>query len=308
MHLVIATRGSALALWQAEHVKACLREIDSSLNISFDIIKTKGDILRDAPLAQIGGKGVFVKEIEEALLDGRADIAVHSIKDVPMTLPDGLIIGCVPKREVSSDCFLSQSWPTWANLPQGASVGTSSLRRQAQLLSMRPDLNITHMRGNVDTRLKKLKGGDCDAILLATAGLFRLDLHARHMQPLDENVFLPAVGQGALGIECQEDNYNVLALLANLEDRDTRVCVQAERAFLRKLDGGCQVPIAGHAHMTDEENLVLDGLIAEPDGSVILRGQRAGNAIDAAKMGESLADELLADGGAKILQKFYSGS
>lgn len=308
MHLVIATRGSALALWQAEHVKACLQEIDPGLDISFNVIKTQGDVLRDAPLAQIGGKGVFVKEIEEALLEGRADLAVHSIKDVPMNLPDGLIIGCVPKREAASDCFLSATYPSLDRLPQGASVGTSSLRRQAQLLAMRPDLNITPMRGNVDTRLKKLEGGDCDAILLATAGLFRLELHARYMQPLDEDKFVPAVGQGALGIECQEDNYNVLALLANLEDRDTRVCVQAERAFLRTLDGGCQVPIAGHARMLDEENLILEGLIAEADGSAILRSQIQGDAIDAAKIGENLARELLNNGGARILQKFYSGS
>lgn len=308
MHLVIATRGSALALWQAEYVKACLKEIDPSLYISFNVIKTKGDVLRDAPLAQIGGKGVFVKEIEEALLEGRADLAVHSIKDVPMNLPEGLIIGCVPKREEPTDCFLSENYSSLESLPLEASIGSSSLRRQAQLLAMRPDLNITHMRGNIDTRLKKLQGGDCDAILLATAGIFRLGLHARYMQQLPENVILPAVGQGALGIECQEDNYNVLALLANLEDRDTRVCVQAERAFLRALDGGCQVPIGGYAHMLDEDNMELEGLIAEPDGSLILRGRRSGDAIDAVKIGQTLAAELMEDGGSDILRKFYSGS
>lgn len=304
-HLVIATRGSALALWQAEHVRECLREIDSSLNISLNVIKTKGDIITDAPLAQIGGKGLFVKEIEQALLDGRADLAVHSIKDVPMNLPEGLIIGCIPKREAATDCFLSETFSTLDNLPEGASVGTSSLRRQAQLLARRPDLNIVPMRGNVDTRLKKLKGGDCAAIILATAGLFRLGLHARYMQPLETDDFIPAVGQGALGIECHEDNYQVLTLLAHLEDRDTRVCVQAERAFLRKLDGGCQTPIAGHAKMLDEENLVLEGLLAEPDGSVLLRGRRCGDAIDAERMGAALADELLDNGASLTLQKPY---
>ncbi len=308
MHLVIATRGSALALWQAEYVRDCLMEISPGLKVSFNVIKTKGDVMRDAPLAQIGGKGVFVKEIEEALLDGRADLAVHSIKDVPMTLPEGLIIGCVPRREASSDCFLSQKYASLDLLPQGASVGTSSQRRQAQLLAMRPDLNITPMRGNVDTRLKKLEGGDCDAIVLATAGIFRLGFHAGYMQPLDEDKFVPAVGQGALGIECQEDNYNALALLANLEDRDSRVCVQTERAFLRRLDGGCQVPIAGHARMFDEETLIFEGLVAEPDGSLILRGRRMGDATDAVRLGESLAEELLANGADKILQKFHAGS
>lgn len=308
MHLVIATRGSALALWQAEHVRDCLLEIDPGIDISFNVIKTKGDVLFSSPLAKIGGKGVFVKEIEQALLEERADLAVHSIKDVPMDLPERLIIGCVPKREASSDCFLSQRFTALSSLPQGASIGTSSLRRQAQLLAMRPDLSITPMRGNVDTRLKKLEGGDCDAIILATAGLFRLGLHSRYMQPLDEEKFVPSAGQGALGIECLEENYRVLALLADLEDRDTRVCVQAERAFQRKLDGGCQAPIAAHAHMLDEEILMLEGLVAEPDGSLVLRSRRMGDAIDAIKIGEDLAAEILKDGGAQILQKFYPRS
>lgn len=304
-HLVIATRGSALALWQAEHVRACLRELDPTLNISLNVIKTRGDILTGAPLAKVGGKGLFVKEVEQALLDGRADLAVHSIKDVPMELAEGLIIGCVPKREAAADCFLSETHSALENLPQGASVGTSSLRRQAQLLEKRPDLNIVPMRGNVDTRLKKLQGGDCAAIVLATAGLFRLGLHASFMQPLEPDAFIPAVGQGALGIECHEDNYQVLTLLAHLEDRDARVCVQAERAFLGRLNGGCQVPIAGHARMLDEENLLLAGLVAEPDGSLVLRGQRQGNAIDAEKIGTALADELLKGGARAILQKLY---
>lgn len=305
-HLIIATRGSALALWQANHVKACLQEIDPTLDISLNIIKTKGDIHLDAPLAKIGGKGLFVKEIEQALLEGRADMAVHSIKDVPMELPEGLILGCVPKREAATDCFLSERYTGIDALPKGALVGTSSLRRQAQLLAMRPDLLIAPLRGNIDTRIERLKSGNYDAIILATAGLFRLGLHSRHMVELEANEFMPAVGQGALGIECHEDNYQVLALLAHLEDRDSRVCIQAERSFLRKLNGGCQVPIAAHAIMTDPENINLQALVAEPNGTLLLRGQQAGDAIDAEKIGESVASRLLGDGADKILQKLYA--
>lgn len=302
-HLVIATRGSRLALWQAEYVKKCLQEIEPGLNVSLNIVRTKGDMFLDAPLSQFGGKGLFVKEIEQTLEEGRADLAVHSIKDVPMELPPGLIIGCVPKRANPTDCFLSEKYPALESLPPGASVGTSSLRRQAQLLSMRPDLSITMMRGNVDTRLKKMSGGDCDAIILATAGITRLGLQAKYMQELDPEKFVPAVGQGALGIECSEDNYQVLALLANMEDRDTRVCVQAERAFLKRLNGSCKVPIGGYAHMLDEENLVLEGLVAEPDGRLLVRGDRACDAVDAEKNGRALAEALLADGADEILKK-----
>lgn len=307
-HLVIATRGSALAMWQAEHVRDCLKDIDPSLNISFNVIKTKGDVFLDAPLAQVGGKGLFVKEIEQALLEGRADLAVHSIKDVPMELPGGLIIGCVPKRESPADCYLSHKYPDLHRLPEGASVGTSSLRRQAQLLAMRPDLKITQMRGNVDSRLKKLAGGDCDAIVLAEAGLFRLDLHAPYMQPLDPAVFVPAVGQGALGIECAEDNYQLLTLLAYLEDREARVCVQAERAMLRALDGGCQVPIGAHARMIDDENVILEGLAGEPDGSAVIRVERNADASLAEKLGADVARELLDSGARDILARLYSRS
>lgn len=253
----------------------------------------------------MGGKGLFVKEIEAALLDGRADLAVHSIKDVPMELPKGLILGCVPPRESPTDCLLSCCYPNLEALPEGAHVGTSSLRRQAQLLAMRPDLRISNLRGNVDTRLRKLEEGVFEAIVLATAGLQRLGLRAPYMLPLDPERFMPAVGQGALGIECREDNYDLLVLLASLEDRNTRVCVDAERAFLAALDGGCQVPIAAYGRLADEENLVLDGLVAETDGSVILRGSKHGTPIDSRRLGEALATELL-DGGARaILKKLY---
>lgn len=305
-HLVIATRGSRLALWQAAHVKDMLERLDSSLTVSLNVIKTRGDVILDVPLSKVGGKGLFVKEIETALLDGRADLAVHSIKDVPMSLPDGLILGCVPPREACTDCLLSLRHPTLESLPQGATVGTSSLRRQAQLLAMRPDLRIASLRGNVDTRLCRLEEGEFDAIVLATAGLQRLGLRAPCMFPLDPQRMVPAVGQGALGIECQEDNYELLVLLASLEDRSTRVCVDAERGFLAALDGGCQVPIAAHAELVDDENVSIDGLVAEVDGSVILRGERHGNAIDARRIGADLATELLDNGGKAILDKLYS--
>ena len=302
-HLVIATRGSQLALWQANHVKDSLLEIDPSLRISLDVIRTRGDVIRDVPLAKVGGKGLFVKEIEEALLSERADLAVHSMKDVPMELPEGLLLGCMPKREDAGDCLLSDNWSDLEQLPHGAKVGTSSLRRQAQLLNLRPDLQILPLRGNIDTRLAKLNQGEYDAITLATAGLFRLGLHARHMAPLDMNLFIPAVGQGALGIECREKDYDLLVLLASLEDRHTRVCVSAERAFMERLQGGCQIPAAAHASMVDDDNVRLEAMVAEPDGSVILRSVKEGDASLAEEIGQSAADELLANGARKILDK-----
>lgn len=307
-HYVIATRGSRLAVWQANHVKERLEAANPGITLSINIIKTKGDKIQDVPLAKVGGKGLFVKEIEDALLERRADLAVHSIKDVPMVLPDGLILGCVPKRESSTDCFLSMNYNSLQELPFQAHVGTSSLRRQAQLLAIRPDLRISSLRGNIDTRLGKLESGDYDAIILATAGLFRLDLHAPHMLPLDDDEFVPAVGQGALGIECLEENYELLVMLASLEDRDTRVCVNAERAFMTTLDGGCQVPAACHARMLDEESMYVQGLVAEPDGSLILRAKRQGDASFSEKFGSELAKELLDNGAADILNKIYSSS
>lgn len=302
-HLVIATRGSALALWQANHIRDCLMEQDSSLTVSLDVIRTKGDIITDVPLAKVGGKGLFVKEIEEALLSGRADLAVHSMKDVPMSLPEGLLLGCVPKRDDPSDCFLSWKYPDLDRLPMGARVGTSSLRRQAQLLNLRPDLQIEPLRGNIDTRLSKLADGNYDAIILATAGLFRMGLHAPFMTPLDVNKFIPAVGQGALGIECRESDYNLLVRLASLEDRHSRVCVSSERAFMKTLDGGCQVPAAAYAVMTDEENMRIEGMVAEPDGSVVLRAVREGDASLAEELGRELAADLIENGARTILEK-----
>ena len=305
-HLVIASRGSALALWQANYIKSQLEKLDPSLKASIKVIKTKGDKITDVPLAQVGGKGLFVKEIEEAILDGRADLAVHSMKDVPMELPEGLIIGCMPKREAATDCFLSRKYASFENLPKGARLGTSSLRRKAQLLYHRPDLEIVNLRGNVDTRLNKLREDEYDAIVLATAGLFRLELSERFTIPFDTDIILPAAGQGAIGVECLEDNYDLLVLFSHLEDRATRVCVDAERAFLSRLNGSCQVPIAAYARMLDEENIELNGLVADIDGDLILRDQKIGDASRSEDIGVSLADQLLAAGAASILDKINS--
>lgn len=303
--LTIATRGSRLALWQAEHVKNRLMALEPGLEIDLAVIKTKGDVILDVPLAQVGGKGLFVKEIEEALLDGRAALAVHSIKDVPMQLPDGLILGCVPEREVCTDCFLSFRHAALDDLPQGARVGTSSLRRQAQLLALRPDLHIESLRGNVDTRLKKLENGDYDAIVLASAGMRRLELVTPFMQPLPPDRFVPAVGQGALGIECRADDSRTRELLSRLEHRPTRICVEAERGFLAGLDGGCQVPIGAHAEMIDAARFTLEGLVGEVDGSRILRARLDGEADAARETGLQLARTLLDQGAREILERLY---
>lgn len=302
-HLVIATRGSKLALWQAEHVKKLLQEVDPSVSVSINVIKTRGDMIQDRPLAKIGGKGLFVKEIEEALLDGRADLAVHSVKDMPMELPAGLILGCVPQRQAVTDSYVSWRYPALQLLPENARVGTSSLRRQAQLLAKRPDLRVESLRGNVDTRLRKVENGEFDATILATAGMNRLGLDAPFVQPLDADDFLPAAGQGALGIECQEDNYDVFVLLAHLENRAARLCVDAERNFVATLNGGCQAPIAAHARMVDEEMIELEGLVAEPDGSMILRARHIAPAEDARALGRQVAEEIKNNGGDAIIEK-----
>lgn len=309
--LVVATRGSQLALWQANHVKASLEALEPGLRVELRIIRTRGDKILDVPLSQVGGKGLFVKEIEEALLDRSCDLAVHSIKDVPMVLPEGLELGCVPRREACTDCLLSERYAGLDDLPRGAHVGTSSLRRQAQLLSLRPDLRISSLRGNVDTRLRKMKEGEYDAIVLARAGLNRLGLSATHMTDLQPADFVPAVGQGALGIECRGDDPFVLELVGRMEDRATRVCVEAERAFLRALDGGCQVPIGAHATLSregDREVLTLDGLVAEPDGSRVFRRQIKGAPADAETLGASLAGALGGDGASELLARLYADS
>lgn len=299
----IATRGSKLALWQAEYIRGLLRSLCPRCRVNLQVIKTKGDIIQDVALSKVGGKGLFVKEIEEALLNGSADLAVHSIKDVPMQLPTGLLLGCIPKRDTPADCLLSCAYPDLDSLPLGAHVGTSSLRRQAQLKALRPDLHISSLRGNVDTRLRKLQEGAYDAIVLAAVGLKRLALHAPFASQLDTQVFLPAVGQGAIGIECREDDYELFTILSQLEDTPTRVCIEAERAFSRALDGGCQVPIAGYAVLCDDETLQLHGLVAELDGSCIIRDSVKGHASLAHQLGVDLAKSLLSRGGRTILDR-----
>ena len=305
-NVIIATRGSQLALWQAEHIKSRLMAQHSGLSVELLILKTKGDIILDVPLAKVGGKGLFVKEIEEALLSGAADLAVHSMKDVPMVLPEGLTLGAVPEREVCTDLFLSETYATLEDLPQGAKLGTSSLRRQSQALALRPDLEVAMLRGNVETRLRKMKEGQYDAIILARAGVKRLGLGATLQQDLTPPSFLPAVGQGALGIEIREDRPEVRELVAFLDDMPTRLCVTAERAFLRRLDGGCQVPIATHA-VLDGEELVLEALVADPLGKTVFRDAvRCAATLDEADAaGQRLAETLLADGADKILAELY---
>ncbi|GAB7079104.1 hydroxymethylbilane synthase [Megalodesulfovibrio paquesii] len=304
--LVIATRGSKLALWQANHIKSQL-ELRHGRAVAVDllVLKTKGDKILDVPLAKVGGKGLFVKEIEDALLDGRADLAVHSMKDVPVELPEGLVLGIVPPRERVTDCLLSVHWPTLESLPQGAVVGTSSMRRQCQLKALRPDLQLEHLRGNVDTRLKKLLGGEFAAIVMATAGMRRLNLTAPHMQELGPPHFLPAVGQGALGIEYRQDDADVLDLLGFLDHPPTRITVEAERGFLTGLNGGCQVPIAAHG-VLDGKTVHLEGLVADPDTGETVRKQLEGPAHEAFALGLALAQEVLAAGGKAILDKVYA--
>jgi hydroxymethylbilane synthase len=304
--VVIATRGSQLALWQAEHIKSRLMAQYEGLEVELLILKTKGDIILDVPLAKVGGKGLFVKEIEEALLAGTADLAVHSMKDVPMVLPEGLTLGAVPEREICTDLFLSEKYAALEELPQGAKLGTSSLRRQSQALALRPDLEVAMLRGNVETRLRKMKEGQYDAIILARAGVKRLGLGASLQQDLTPPSFLPAVGQGALGIEIREDRPEMRELVAFLDDMPTRLCVTAERAFLRRLDGGCQVPIAAHA-VLEGEGLVLEALVADPLGKVVFRDtvRCAATLEEADAAGQKLAEKLLADGADKILAELY---
>lgn len=306
--VIIATRGSQLALWQAEHVRQRLMAQYAGLEVELLVLRTKGDIILDVPLAKVGGKGLFVKEIEDALLSGAADIAVHSMKDVPMVLPEGLTLGAVPEREVCNDLFLSEKYASLSDLPSGAVLGTSSLRRQAQVLAMRPDITVSMLRGNVETRLRKMKEGQYDAIILARAGVKRLGLGATFQQDLTPPDFLPAVGQGALGVEMREDRQDVRELLAFLEHEPTRLCVMAERAFLRRLDGGCQVPIAAHA-VLEGGRLSLEALVAGTDGRTVIRGSLDCGATgeEAERTGCALAEDMLGRGAADILAELYEG-
>lgn len=301
----IATRKSPLALWQAEHVAKLLRASHPTLNIELVTMVTQGDKILDTPLAKIGGKGLFVKELEQGMLNGDADIAVHSMKDVPALLPDGLEIDAILSREDPRDAFVSNTYSNIDELPQGAVVGTSSLRRQCQLLNQRPDLQIKSLRGNVNTRLQKLDDGEYDAIILAAAGLIRLGFESRIKTSIPVNTMLAAIGQGAIGIECRKDDLATKALIACLNDPETAIRVRAERAMNLTLEGGCQAPIAGHAQIKDK-TLRLHGLVAEPDGSVMIKEQLEGPIEEAEKMGVTVANRLLAGGAKAILDKLYN--
>jgi len=297
----IATRRSALAKWQANHVAGLLRARDPALEVRLHELVTKGDKILDVALARVGGKGLFVKEIEDALLTRDAEIAVHSMKDLPAVLADGLAIGAVPEREDPRDALCARDGRRFEDLPRGAKVGTSSLRRAAQLKALRPDLHIETVRGNVETRLRKIHEG-LDAVVLAYAGLRRLGLaeHATHV--FDPSQMLPAVAQGALALEARADDAATMARLAPLDHAATRHRVEAERGLLRRLEGGCQVPIAAHATV-DDGRLTLRALVASLDGSRVIRGERAGPAGDGRALGEALGEELLGKGAAEILRE-----
>ena len=303
--LRIATRKSQLALWQAEYVRDMLQLHHPDLNVELVKMSTQGDKILDTPLAKVGGKGLFVKELERSLLEGETDIAVHSMKDVPVTLPEGLHLATICPREDPRDAFVSNDFASLDALPQGARLGTSSLRRQCQLAALRPDLEIVDLRGNVNTRLKKLDEGEYDAIILAAAGLIRLKFEDRISDFLATDISLPAIGQGAVGIECRRDDDWVNELLAPLNDEDTATRVAAERAMNLRLNGGCQVPIAGYAELAHGVILVR-GLVGRVDGSEIIRGEIAGPPEDAAHLGQVLAEDLLARGADAILAELYA--
>jgi hydroxymethylbilane synthase len=305
--VVIGTRGSPLALWQARWVRTALQERFPETSIELHTIKTQGDKILDVPLAKVGGKGLFVKEIEEALQEGRVDIAVHSMKDMPAELPEGLEIGAVPERESPVDVLISRDGRGLLDLAPGSMIGTSSLRRAAQLRHRRPDLRIAPLRGNLDTRLRKLETEDLAAVVLAAAGVRRLGLEHRISEHLDPALMLPAVGQGALCIEIRRGDPYIGPMVAALDHPDTRVAVSGERAFLRRLEGGCQVPIAGHGTV-DGEKFRLAGLVADVDGSTLIRHSLAGPARSAAQLGIELAEVLLSRGADALLAKLTAAS
>lgn len=298
--LVIGTRGSKLALWQANLVADTLRATHPGIEVRIEVIRTTGDHIQDVPLARVGGKGLFVKEIEEALRDGRADIAVHSLKDVPDTVPEGLVLAAFLPREVPYDAFVSERHDRLWDLPDGARVGTSSLRRAAQVRAARPDLEVVPLRGNVDTRLRRLREG-LDAVILAGAGLRRLGLQDRIRELLAPPEFIPAVGQGVVVVECRERDAETRRRLQPLDHAETRVQVRAERAFLKTIGGGCQVPLGAHARL-EGDRVVVIGMVARPDGSVVLRDEVSAGASEAERAGEDLAQSLLDRGGRDILR------
>ncbi len=299
-NLIIGTRQSLLALWQSNHIASLLRKQYPDCQVTLKKIVTKGDRILDVPLAQIGGKGLFTKEIETELLDGTVDLAVHSLKDMPTVLPEGLCLTAITTRANVGDAFVSNKYASFSELPQGAVLGTSSLRRKAQLLAVRPDLKIVDLRGNVDTRLRKLDEGQMDAIILAAAGLERLGHADRIREIIPTTVCLPAVGQGALAIECRSDNKEVREMLAFLNDLPTKQTTDAERAFLGLIEGGCQVPIGVHAEV-ENDNVKIEAVIASLDGSKVLRNNITGPAVNAADLGRKLGQQMLAEGGEQIL-------
>ncbi len=300
----IATRQSQLALWQAEYVRDLLRAHHPGLQVELLPMSTRGDRILDAPLAKVGGKGLFVKELEHALLNGDADLAVHSMKDVPMEFPEGLGLAAICRREDPRDALVSVHYADLDALPHGARVGTSSLRRQCQLRSLRPDLNILDLRGNVNTRLQKLDMGEYDAIILAAAGLIRLGFSERIRAFLPVDCMLPAVGQGAVGIECRLNDEFMMDLLMPLHDEETGLRVQAERSMNLRLHGGCQVPIAGHAIRQGDE-LFMSGLVGALDGRELLRAELRGPVNQAEVLGTKVAEMLLAQGAGRLLQALY---
>lgn len=300
--LTVGTRGSELALWQAEWVKSALRHRFPDLTVELAPIKTRGDKILDVPLARVGGKGLFVKEIEEALLDGRIDLAVHSMKDMPGEIPTGLRIGAVPERESPYDVLISRKNKPLAELPKGARIGTSSLRRGSQLLHFRPDFVILPLRGNLGTRLKKMKTENLDAIVLAAAGVKRLGLAEKVSEYIDPEILIPAVGQGALCIEIRDHDPDVLAMVTSLDHPETSAAVTAERAFLRFLEGGCQVPMAAYAKIAGPR-LDITAMVAEINGSRVIRERASGRTEDAAAIGTRLAKDLVDRGAGEILEK-----
>lgn len=300
----IATRKSPLAMWQAEHVRDRLTAAYPGLEVELLTMTTEGDRILDTPLAKIGGKGLFVKELEKSILEGDADIAVHSMKDVPVAFPEGLHLSVILEREEPCDAFVSNTVAAFDLMPQGAVLGTSSLRRQSQLSRLRPDLKVVSLRGNVGTRLKKLDEGEFDAIILACAGLVRLGMSARIRERLKPEQCLPAIGQGAVGIECRVDDQRVIDLISVLRHEETEICVRAERAMNARLEGGCQVPIGGHAMLKDGQ-LFLRGLVARIDGSETVQGEVSGTIAEAESMGVQLAEDLLSRGADAILKEVY---
>jgi len=301
--LVIATRKSKLALWQAEHVAALLRKAHAGLSVELLPMSTKGDRILDRSLAAIGGKGLFIKELEAALEDGRAHLAVHSMKDVPGDLAAGMTLAAMWPRAGPRDALITRAARELGELPRGARLGTASLRRRAQLLAIRPDLVITTLRGNVETRLKRLDDGELDAIVLAAAGLTRLGLQSRIAALLDPSVSLPAVGQGVIGIECRSDDLRARDAVRALNDPAAHTAVSAERAFARRLGGSCQSPIAAFAELDAQQRLTLRGLVAEPDGSRLIQDSIAGSAAQAEALGDALAERVLTAGAGELLER-----